>query len=213
MLVNTQSDPNAETLLAYEKGWLKYVNGTPSVDLGVHGDWLPSALALRPDDSTVLEIGSGPGHDAALMEKMGVSVERSDATPGFVEHLRSQGHKVRQLNVLTDDIGEDYGMIYAFAVFQHFTPAQFGRALTGCGGALRHGGVLAFSMRRGDGYHWRESRKGMDPRFFVYWQPGPLWDAVEASGLRVASIHHAVGVRQDSDEEIKRWLLVTAVRD
>ena len=215
-MITPQADPNAETIGAYENGWRKYLAGTPPVALDIHGPWLPSALALRPAGSTVLEIGSGPGHDAILIESTGAHVERTDATAAFVNHLRSQGHKARLLNVLTDEIGTGYGMIYAFAVFQHFTWPQFRTALGRCRDALEPGGVLAFSMRRGEGGvfggGWRE-RKGMDRRFFMFWQPGQLWDQVEKAGLRVVTLHQDEAVWQDSDEERKTWLLTTAVRD
>lgn len=209
-------DPNTQTLAAYEEGWRRYIDGTPAMPLDTHGPWLPTALALRPAGSTVLEIGSGPGHDAAQMEATGVRVERTDATAAFVEHLRSQGHQARQLNVLTDEIAGPYGMIFAFAVFQHLHLTQLGGVLRKCAGALEPGGILAFSMRRGErdiwGGGWRE-RKGMARRYFFFWQPGPLWEVTENAGLRVLSIHYDTAVNHDSDEEAKRWLLVTAVRD
>lgn len=163
-------DPNTETLLAYELGWSHYLDATPSVPLGCHGPWLPDALALRPGGSTVLEIGSGPGNDARQIEELGIPVERTDACAAFVAHLRSQGHKARELNALTDDLGGPYGMIYSFAVFQHFTGVQLSKVLRKCRGALMPGGVLAVSLRRGGDPEWVE-RKGMDRRLFWYWQP------------------------------------------
>lgn len=206
------ADPNALTLDAYEKGWREYLAGTPKVPLTFHGFWLTGALAARPCDSTVLEIGSGPGHDAAAMELLDIKVERTDGAAAFVAHLREQGHEARQLNVLKGDIGGPYGMIYAFAVFQHFTPAQHAEALRRCAAALEPGGVLAFSVRRGSGADWR-ARKGLARRFFMFWQPGPLWEAVENAGLRVLSVHQDTQTAADADHEDKTWLLVTAIRD
>jgi SAM-dependent methyltransferase len=157
-------DANSETLAAYEAGWEKYLAGTPAVPLNEHGSWLPDALVRRPP-GRVLEIGSGPGHDAAHMEAIGVPVERTDACAGFVQNLQDQGHEARLLNVLTDDLGGPYGMIYAFAVFQHFDGFQLSAVLRRCHNALVPGGVLAFSARRGTGTEWQE-RKGLGRRLF-----------------------------------------------
>lgn len=206
-------NPNAVTLAAYQQNWQQYLAGTPPVPLDEHGPWLPQALALRPPGSTVLEIGSGPGHDAAAMEATGIPVERTDATEAFVEHLRAQGHQTRQLDILTGEprgvLNLTYGMIYAFAVFQHFTPAQLHIALRKCAAALTPGGILAFSLRRGAGAGWRV-RKDIPPRFFCFWEPGPLWEAVEQAGLRMLSLHQDGKANRDADLEMKNWLLITA---
>lgn len=208
-------NPNAVTLAAYQQNWQQYLAGTPPVPLDEHGPWLPQALALRPPGSTVLEIGSGPGHDAAAMEATGIPVERTDATEAFVEHLRAQGHQTRQLDILTGEprsvLNLTYGMIYAFAVFQHFEDWQFRFALRKCAEVLAPGGVLAFSARRGGRPEWRE-RKGMDRRLFWYWEPGPLWAAVELAGLRMAALHQDVAHSQDAEQATKTWLLATAVK-
>lgn len=204
-------DGNAITLESYRRGWPQYLAGTPNFVPDSHRSWLLDALALRPAGSTVLEIGSGPGYDATFMETRGARVERTDATAGFVAHLRNQGHAARQLNVLTDELGGPYGMIFAFAVFQHFEDWQFHLALRKCADALVAGGVLAFSCRRGGFPEWRE-RKGMARRLFWYWEPGPLWDAIEHAGFRMATLHQNVAVSQDADGETKTWLLVTAVK-
>lgn len=210
-------DPNAETLLAYDEGWQRYLLGTPKVPLDIHGPWLPNALAMRPYGSTVLEIGSGPGHDAAQMEAEGIDVERTDACEPFVAYLEHLGHGARVLNVLTDDIvppgsARRYGMIYAFAVFQHMTGTQVSAALRRCRDALAPGGVLAFSVRRGQHPEWAE-RKGMTRRLFWYWEPGPLWDMVEYAGLTVKAMHQDTQHGQDAEQADKTWLLVTAVKE
>lgn len=203
-------DPNTETIAAYEAGWAKYLAGTPAVPLNEHGVWLPDALVRRPGQGPVLEIGSGPGHDAANMEAIGVPVQRTDACGAFVENLRSEGHAARQLNVLTDDLGGPYSMIYAFAVFQHFSGVQLTGALRKCQQALVPGGILAFSARRGAGVEWVE-RKGLARRRFHYWQPGELWMMTEWSGLTVTSLHQDIQLARDGDEIAKTWLLMTAV--
>jgi SAM-dependent methyltransferase len=209
------TDANEVTLESYQQGWQEYLRGTPDTgNLGYHGPFLPGALAMRPAGSTVLEIGSATGHDAKLMEAQGIPVDRSDATPAFVKYLRGQGYPARHLNIL-DALPDEgaYGMVYAWAVFQHFSESQMGSALRNCARALQPGGILAFSVRRGDaawpGHEWQE-RKGMGPRWFQYWEPGPLWAAVENAGLTVKGIHLDSALSIDADRIMKTWLMVTA---
>jgi len=47
---------------------------------------------LRPR-SHVLEVGTGPGREAAYLEERGMQVDRTDATAAFVERLRVHGHE------------------------------------------------------------------------------------------------------------------------
>ena len=49
--------------------------------------WPPSAPGAR-----VLEIGSAAGRDARALEAAGLSVRRTDVTPGFVELMRADGY-------------------------------------------------------------------------------------------------------------------------
>jgi SAM-dependent methyltransferase len=203
--------PNDITLQAYQNGWRQYLENSPRVPLNHHGHWLSDALNQNRKPPLILEIGSGSGHDARNFEDAGFRVERSDATPAFVNHLRTQGYPARQLNILTDDPGGPFGMIYAFAVFQHFTDDEFGLALCNCADALEPGGVIAFSMRRGTGSEWEE-RKGMERRFFNYWQPGRLWDAVEVAGLQMKAMHQDTKTADDGAGIAKTWLLVTAIK-
>ena len=48
--------------------------------------------AHAPEGAHVLEIGSGPGFDAAVLEERGFRVRRTDATAAFVEMLRARLH-------------------------------------------------------------------------------------------------------------------------
>jgi len=59
-------------------------------------------LAALVPGGTVLEIGSGPGFDAELLEERGMTVQRTDATPAFVERLRVAGRDARLLDVRRD---------------------------------------------------------------------------------------------------------------
>ena len=99
-------DPNDTTLSSYEAAADSYIELTspaPPVMLA----YLDRVAGLV-GRGHVLELGSGPGRDAAYLERRGVQVTRSDATRAFVERLRAAGHQARLLDVRHDNLGGPY---------------------------------------------------------------------------------------------------------
>jgi SAM-dependent methyltransferase len=152
------TNANATTLQAYEDHIQEYVDATPDQISGHVKAWIDQALAHTDKTSPVLELGSGTGRDASHIESLGYDVIRSDAAVGFVERLRSAGHEARIINALTDDLGGPSGMIFADAVFVHFTPDQVGLILNKVHQALTSGGILAFTVKQGLGSEWLSSK-------------------------------------------------------
>lgn len=127
-------------------------------------------------------------------------MRRTDATLAFVELLRHDGHPADVLNVLTDDLGGPYAGVLADAVFLHFTPEQLRGVLLRVRESLSPGGLLAFSVKIGDGTEWSDHKLGA-PRFFQYWQEGPLRALLADCGYDVLDLTTETGGVWD-------WLLV-----
>lgn len=53
-----------------------------------------------PSGGTVLEIGSGPGRDADVVESLGMAVRRTDATRAFIDLMAERGKHAELLNVV-----------------------------------------------------------------------------------------------------------------
>lgn len=196
---------NARTLAAYEQRATLYRDQTSNL-AGVVIDALVTDVSQGTPPGEILEIGSAHGRDALTIESRGRTVRRTDAAVAFVRMLREQGHRAEVLNVLTDELTNEehpaYAAVLANAVFLHFTPAELSVVLTKVSAALADGGVLAFSVKRGDGSEWSDHKLGV-PRFFQYWQPGPLAQHVEAAGMTV----HEVAVDPGTPRE---WVRVVA---
>jgi 2-polyprenyl-3-methyl-5-hydroxy-6-metoxy-1,4-benzoquinol methylase len=139
--------------------------------------------------AVVLEIGSGPGHDAARLEALGFQVRRSDATRAFVELQRAQGHEIDVLDVRTDDLGGPYDVVFAHAVLLHIDRNELPRVLTRVRDAVRPGGLLAMSLKEGDGEEW-SSHKLELPRHFTYWREQPLRAVLEGIGWTPVVCEH-----------------------
>ena len=201
---------NAVTLETYEAKGQAYTDRAPQNVTLEFSQWLAYAVFLMPQHKLALEIGTGSGRDARLLESAGVPVDRTDAAASFISYGQQAGHQVRKLNVLTDPFGDGYGMVYASAVFHHFTDADLRVVLGKAAGCLLPGGVLAFTQRRGSHAEWENSKLGA-PRFFQHRQPGQLWAACEDAGLWVTRIQQVILTeRHLPGAPSAPWLLVTA---
>lgn len=83
-----------------------------------------------------------------------------------------------------------HGMVYASAVFLHFTSDELAAVLVRLAEAVEPGGWLAFTVKEGDGQAWSTEKIGQ--RFFQYWREPPLrtllagspWTLVSLTGRR-----------------------------
>ncbi len=183
----------ARTLAAYERAADVYARDyrPPSPD---YVDFLEDFVDWVGPEAGVLEIGSGTGHDADLLEARGVEVHRSDAAPAFVRAMRARGFHASTIDVLSDDLGGPWDGIYANAVLLHLSPDDLRVALARMAAAVAPGGGLAFTLVEGDGEAW-DSRLGA-PRHFTYWREAPLLEAIAASPWDLVSVERAGGGRE-----------------
>lgn len=177
---------NAKTLKVYSDHFDRYISGTAGVTTAdeFQGKWLQQILGRLSKDARILEIGSAFGRDAKFMQDHGYAPELTDAFDVAVEYLDAHGFTARKLNILTDEIGSQYDAIIACAVFLHFTKEEFVQVLNTCHAHLDKTGILAFSLKKGDGELWTDQK--MDaPRYFHYWQPEDMRSFLVNAKLKV----------------------------
>ncbi len=160
------------------------------------------ALAELVGSGRVLEVGSGPGRAAGYLEERGVPVDRTDATPAFVEMQRSAGHRAGLLDVRTDDLGGPYAAVLADAVLLHLDRPQFEAVLAKARAAVEDGGILAVTLKEGDGSGWTTAKLGK-PRHYTYWREQGLRDVLTRTGWAVVSLEHVQG-------RVDPWLYLLA---
>lgn len=184
-------DPTDATIASYESAASRF----RELDMGVGpplSRFLDQVIARVGPGADVLELGSGPGRDARYLEALGLRVQRSDATSAFVALLRAEGFEARVLDVRRDDLGGPWDAIYANAVLLHLDRTDLADAFVAMRSAVVHGGVLAFTLKEGDGERWTESRLGV-PRWFVFWRRDDLARVLERAGWVVESIEQRDG--------------------
>jgi len=191
------------TLRSYEAGADAYLQQSPPPGTRVRAylDQLADLVVA----GTVLELGSGPGWDAAYLESRGSRVVRTDAVNAFVDLLLAAGHPARLLDVRVDDFGGPYDAVMANAVLLHLSREQFVDVLGRARCAVAHHGVLAFTVKEGDGERWSRAKLGL-PRHFTHWREPELRSALEANGWQVLSLEHVTG-------RVEPWLFVVARAD
>lgn len=200
MVIRPRSDSVNVTLSSYEAAGQRYAEHStaPGPALGAFLD----RLADRVGAGRLLEVGSGPGSDATYLRRRGVDVWPTDATPAFVEMMRSAGHEASLLDIRSGDLGGPWQGALAQAVLLHLDRAQFSHALHRVREVVVDGGVLAFTVKEGDGDGWSDAKLDL-PRHFTYWREGPLREALVQNQWDVESIDHVVG-------RVEPWLYVMA---
>lgn len=189
---------NEQTLGVYERHFDRYIEGTVQ-ETGLdhfQGRWVADILERIPKDGKILEIGSAFGRDARFMESLGYQPELSDAFDAAVEYLNQNGFKARKLNVLEDDITSTHDLIIASAVFLHFTEEEFRTVLQKIKNSLKPGGLVAFSVKNGDGEEWADHKMG-EARYFHYWRAPEIEALLRESGYNLEDV-------RESDDH--KWL-------
>jgi SAM-dependent methyltransferase len=191
------------TIASYEAAADAYrAHSAPAESLSHFLDRVVAAVGVGHH---VLELGSGHGWDAKYLEARGLRVTRTDAAVAFVAMMRADGQPAHQLDVRRDEFGGPYDAVLADAVLLHLTREEFADVLLRARDAVVIGGVLAITLKEGDGEAWSTAKLGL-PRFFTYWREPSVREHLEAAGWIVDSIDHV-------DGRTEPWLHVLAHSD
>jgi SAM-dependent methyltransferase len=202
------TDAASATVRAYDLDAAAYAANAPAVPESLRADVRRLVDELGAG-ARVLEIGSGGGRDASLLEEHGLRVRRTDVTPAFVELLRAQGHEADVLDPLTDDLSSDegpYDAVWANASLLHVARADLPAVLRRLAEVTRRGGLLRVAVKEGDGEGWSTHGSIRGPRHFTYWRPDALRAVLVGAGWVDVSIVRVPGRGSE------QWLEVAAVR-
>ncbi|MEO5665118.1 MAG: methyltransferase domain-containing protein, partial [Nocardioides sp.] len=199
----------SDTVRAYDLDAAAYAANGATMPESVRRD-IEAFAELLGAGARVLEIGSGGGRDARLMEELGLRVRRTDITPGFVALLRAEGHDADVLDPLTDDLSSPdgaYAAVWANASLLHVARADLPVVLANLAVVSADGALLRISVKEGDGEDWSTHGSITHPRHFTYWRADALRDVVAGAGWRDVEIVHQPGTKN-----AESWLEVSAVR-
>jgi predicted TPR repeat methyltransferase len=204
--VNDEGRSNVSvTLASYEEGADAYLQASDSTSLAAYEEFLHRVVTLLPAQARMLELGSGPGHDALFFEANGVIVQRTDGALAFVQRLRARGHQADLLEVTTAEFGGPFDIVFANAVLLHLTVHQLDDVLTKAARAVGPKGLLAFTVKEGEGAAWTTAKIGK-PRYFTYWSESALRTHLGGHGWEPLSITHERG-------RAEPWLFILCRRN
>jgi len=162
-----------ETLRAYEQRADRYFDASaPAVSAEVAGLLDAVVARLRPG-SHVLEVGTGPGREAAYLEERGLHVDRTDATAAF--------------GILGGMSGCANSIEFRYPDGTVYRPHLKDIVADIPAGTVYH--QVALTLKDGDGESWSDAKLGA-PRWFVYWREEALRAQLSEAGWRVLDLRH-----------------------
>jgi SAM-dependent methyltransferase len=203
------------TAAAYDAHAEDYAAGTSAMPDEVNANMVRFVDAVGTE-ARVLEIGTGPGRDAMEMERIGLSVRRTDVSEGFVSRLHAAGSVADRLDPLTDDLtdplrgGAPYDGVWANASLLHVRRELLPAVLERLAAVTRPGGALHVTLKGGDGARWSVHGNVSAPRYFTFWREDALREVLTAAGWLVDDVEH--GESTPADRPSEEWLAVFATR-
>lgn len=140
------SDPN--TLSVYAAKANDYAKLTKVTEPSAE---LLAFITAVPAGGRVLDLGCGPGQDAALMAAAGLEVEAVDAVPEMVELAKAAGVNARVATFDALPLEKAIDGIWASFSLVHATRAQFPGYLRAIHASLVEGGAFHLGMKLGSG--------------------------------------------------------------
>lgn len=144
-------DPVSETISTYDKIADDYVQNytdrTPWAELY-------DLFTDRLKGPRVLDIGSGPGHDAKIFCDRGLNVTGVDLSEGLIKHARQKAPQATFLKMDMRDLDfprESFDGVWALASLQHLPKSEISKALQEIRKVIKDKGILYLSVTRGEG--------------------------------------------------------------
>lgn len=145
------ADENRRTVDAYDAYAERYAEVTQASHFDSRDEGLDLFAARMKPGGAVLEVASGPGWDADVMEGRGLTVRRTDLSEGFIAVQAKRGKRVERLDLTNDDLGGPYDGLVALYVIQHIARPLVDGVIARMASALAPNGLLLFSFQLGDG--------------------------------------------------------------
>lgn len=142
---------------------------------------MAALIAELPKGTRVLDLGCGPGHWAARMQKSGLTVDAVDASPEMAALAKSMFDMNVRVEAFEDlTLEGPYDGVWANFSLLHAPRSEFPTYLARLHAAMRPEGILHLGMKLGES----EARDHLG-RFYAYYGEQELCDFVEAAGFHV----------------------------
>jgi SAM-dependent methyltransferase len=125
---------------------------------------------LREDETRLLEVGAGTGHDSLFFQEEGLDVVATDLAPEMVERCRAKGLQAHVMDFLNLDFPPaSFDAVYAINCLLHVPNADLPAVLAAIHGVLNVGGLLFLGVYGGEPFEGVDPEDWHDPpRFFSF---------------------------------------------
>lgn len=193
-----------ETLRIYDAEAETYAKLTANT--GGHVD-LTTFIESLPQGARVLDLGCGPGLNAAVMAQAGLVVEATDASGEMVRLANAQKGVTARLETFDAlDADTAYDGVFANFSLLHAERSQVPTHIAQIARALKTGGLFHIGMKTGTG----QSRDAIGRRY-SYFTQAELEDMLAAQHLTVVYRNH--GCDMGLSGEMADWVSLQARKE
>lgn len=195
------------TRKTYQKNYQKYIDRTPQEVAGKFQLWIDSFINYLSPQPQVLEIGSASGRDARYMRGKGVNVLCADIMQDALTALSNEGFETAYYEFQDNPPSEwirKFDGFFANAVLLHAPPTVLRQTLSNVAKILKPNGILAFSLKTGEGdtvtHHKMDA-----PRYFHFYTEETIKEILHDFPFKILSIVHS-----DDDKWLRIIVKLTA---
>ena len=153
--------------------------------------------AYQLTDYPILDVGCGPGFDAAGFRESGLNVIGLDLSMNMIlaGRKRYPGDFV-QGNMSQLPFTQLFGGLWISASLLHLPRNEVPLVLAGFTRVLNTGGIMYLSLKRGQGQGWEYGDYDRS-RFFTYWQASAIDACITSAGFQIVDGWQGPGVRDE----------------
>jgi ubiquinone/menaquinone biosynthesis C-methylase UbiE len=173
------------TSATYDQIAADYAARSPGADPNTLATIRQRFTALLAPGARVLDVGCGPGWEAARLRDLGLRAYGLDRSRGMLAEARGL-----RLPLMLADMralplpGSSLDGLWVSASFLHIPKRDGPAVLREFRRVLRPGGALYIGVKEGDEERWVEQRRGHQ-RFFAFYQPEELDALLATHGFAV----------------------------
>lgn len=175
---------NAETIHTYNQMAKEYDDET-----GTFWEEFPRTFIdefANRVQGIVLDVGSGPGRDALLLESKGLQVTCLDASEEMIAFCTARGLTSVLGDYLSMPFEDDsFDGVWAYTSLLHVSKSEIGKALHEIRRVLKPGGFFGLGMIEGEGDGYREKSGIQLPRWFSFYTKEELEKLLHEHGFDV----------------------------
>lgn len=137
---------------------------------------------------SVLDVGSGPGRDALILQKAGLDVTCLDASEEMIKRTKEKGFK----SVIADFLDipfpdNSFDGVWAYTAILHVPKSEVRKAIQEIKRVLKPNGVLGLGLIEGETEGYIESSGVNRPRYFAYYNKKEVEELLKEFDFQIFS--------------------------